>query len=100
MAQNKPTAHKATRSGSRQKSSAASTSVARKKASQAKSTQAQPPVDVRYVSEEQHKGIPDIVKLLLCMVTFGGLLFGYTGASLEQWVHDSQADEVKTDVKR
>jgi hypothetical protein len=103
----KPTNHKATRSGSRS-ASAANKAVQQKKAAQKKT------VDISFntpqgVTKPAEKGIPDFVKLILCVVVLGGLLFGYTGASLEQWVHDSQAevqsteakpDEVKTDAKR
>jgi hypothetical protein len=94
----KPTNHKATRRGSRD-ASAANKAVQQKKAAQKKTE------DIWFntplgVMKPASKGIPDYVKLILCVVVLGGLLFGYTGASLEQWVHDSQTDEVKTDVKR
>jgi hypothetical protein len=93
----KPTNHKATRRGSRD-ASAVNKVVQQKKTAQRKT------VDISFntpqgVTKPVEKGIPDFIKLILCVVVLGGLLFGYTGASLEQWVHDSQT-EVKTNVKR
>jgi hypothetical protein len=89
----KPTNHKATRRGSRD-ASAVNKVVQQKKTAQKKT------VDISFntpheVMKPAEKGIPDFIKLILCVVVLGGLLVGYTGASLEEWVSQQTSQQHK-----